>query len=134
MGGDVREGSSACDPELLWPDGLATVLAQAAGRALQARRAAGREPAAGLNRSRVKLAHQRAVDADAVAEWMVGQIPPGRYPGAVFGSAHGSAVHLALALGVPWLPASFDVPTPEIVAGDRPSAWLANGEQAAHGI
>jgi len=76
----------------------------------------------------------RALDVEAVAEWMVAQVPPGRYPGVVFGSAHGSAVHLALAMGVPWLPASFDVPTPEIAAGDRPAAWLANGEEAAHGI
>ncbi|MGI5240811.1 hypothetical protein [Dactylosporangium sp. CA-139066] len=30
--------------------------------------------------------------------------PPRRHPGLVLGAAHGSAVHLALALGVPWQP------------------------------
>ncbi|WBB82315.1 hypothetical protein O7606_07280 [Micromonospora sp. WMMD882] len=51
-----------------------------------------------------------AVDAERVAGWLVDQYPAaGRFPGAVLGSAHGSAAHLAVALGVPWLPAGFEV-------------------------
>lgn len=49
------------------------------------------------------------VDPEAVAEWMVGQYPKRVFPGAVIGSAHGAAAHLAAVLGVPWLPAAFEI-------------------------
>jgi hypothetical protein len=48
------------------------------------------------------------VDADAVAGWIVEQYAGSDHPGVVVGSAHGGAVHLATALGVPWLPAAFE--------------------------
>lgn len=49
------------------------------------------------------------VDPEAVADWMVRQYPRRTYPGVVIGSAHGAAVHLAAVLGVPWLPAAFEI-------------------------
>jgi hypothetical protein len=49
------------------------------------------------------------IDADAVAEWIVGQYPAVDHPAVVLGSPHGAAVHLASALGAPWLPLSFTV-------------------------
>jgi hypothetical protein len=128
----VSDASLVGDPDLLWPDGLSSVLALAAGRALLARREA--SSTTPWPRGRSRSAHRRVVDADAVAEWMVGQIPPGQFSGLVVGSPHGSAVHLALALGVPWLPASFEVLTPDVLHGHRPSAWLASGELTAHGV
>ena len=50
-----------------------------------------------------------AVDAEAVAEWSVGQYEDSAYPAVVLGSPHGAAVHLAVAIGAPWLPTSFPV-------------------------
>jgi hypothetical protein len=49
------------------------------------------------------------IDADAVADWIVGHYPEQAYPAAVLGSPHGGAVHLASALGAPWLPTGFAV-------------------------
>jgi hypothetical protein len=49
------------------------------------------------------------VDAEAVAEWSVGQYEDSAYPAVVLGSPHGAAVHLAVAIGAPWLPTSFPV-------------------------
>lgn len=49
------------------------------------------------------------VDADRVAQWVVDQYPRRWYPGAVLGSPHGGAVHLATAMGVPWLPSEFEM-------------------------
>jgi hypothetical protein len=59
---------------------------------------------------RVALTVDQAAEVDAgqVARWIVDQYPRRRYPGVVLGSPHGSAVHLAVALGVPWLPAGFE--------------------------
>lgn len=47
------------------------------------------------------------VDAEAVAEWLVEQLPGGRYPAVVIGSAGGALAHLCAALGVPFLPQNF---------------------------
>jgi hypothetical protein len=44
-----------------------------------------------------------------VAEWITGHYPASGYPAVVLGSPHGAAVHLAAALGAPWLPAGFTV-------------------------
>ncbi|WP_329109966.1 hypothetical protein OG792_14020 [Micromonospora sp. NBC_01699] len=49
------------------------------------------------------------VDAEWVARWMVDHYPAGEFPGVVLGSPSGAAVHLATALGMPWLPAGFEV-------------------------
>jgi hypothetical protein len=49
------------------------------------------------------------LDPGAVAEWIAGHYPADGYPAVVLGSPHGAAVHLAAALGAPWLPAGFTV-------------------------
>jgi hypothetical protein len=49
------------------------------------------------------------VDAEAVAAWITGRYPASEYPAVVLGSPHGAAVHLAAALGAPWLPISFTI-------------------------
>jgi hypothetical protein len=51
-----------------------------------------------------------AVDADAVARWVTGHYGPHRYPGVLLGSSNGAAVHLAAALGIPWLPQTLLIP------------------------
>ncbi len=50
-----------------------------------------------------------ALDPEDVAEWIAGHYPYLDHPAVVFGSPHGAAVHLAAALGAPWLPAGFTV-------------------------
>lgn len=50
-----------------------------------------------------------AVDAERVARWMVAHYRPRWYAGVVLGSPHGGGAHLATALGVPWLPAGFEL-------------------------
>ncbi|SCL22102.1 hypothetical protein GA0074692_1328 [Micromonospora pallida] len=70
-----------------------------------------RRAAVARTAGRVALPVERAaeVDVERVADWFVDQYPQRRYPGVVLGSAHGAAVHLAVALGVPWLPAGFEM-------------------------
>jgi hypothetical protein len=48
--------------------------------------------------------------AEDVASWMTSLYPPRRYPLALIGSSNGAAIHLAAALGAPWLPQTFMVP------------------------
>lgn len=47
---------------------------------------------------------------DEVARWLVSRYPDRRYPGVAIGSSNGAFVHLAAALGIPWLPQTFLVP------------------------
>jgi hypothetical protein len=55
----------------------------------------------------LERAHE--LDADKVAAWVVRQYEGRAYPGVVMGSRHGAAIHLAAALGMPWLPSGFEV-------------------------
>ncbi|MEV1112212.1 MULTISPECIES: hypothetical protein [unclassified Micromonospora] len=68
------------------------------------------------------------VDAARVARWFVDQYPRRSYPGVLIGSPHGAAAHLAVALGVPWLPAGFEMTVHwSDGAVDRPREALAHG-------
>jgi hypothetical protein len=74
------------------------------------------------------------VDADAVAQQFVDHYPAHRYPAVVLGSAHGAAVHLAAAVGAPWLPAGFTVSLPWTGTVDNWGYALERGLDAAHGL
>lgn len=50
------------------------------------------------------------VDAEELKTWVTGSYPERQYPIAFVGSSSGALVHLAAALGVPWLPQTFLVP------------------------
>jgi hypothetical protein len=50
------------------------------------------------------------VSGEKVARWMTSQYPKRRYPGAFIGSSSGALVHLAAAMGMPWLPQTFMIP------------------------
>ncbi|HET6158582.1 MAG TPA: hypothetical protein VFE34_09575 [Dongiaceae bacterium] len=50
------------------------------------------------------------IDFDAIADWITGLFPQRAYPAAFIGSSNGALVHLAAALGVPWLPQTFLCP------------------------
>lgn len=110
------------------PDSLAHVLLAAVSRALRGQDCAdlGRQPmlsrlpgtpgpvrrmATARAAGRRALPAERAgdLDTETVARWHVEHYPGGPYPAAMIGSPNGAAVHLAAALGVPWLPASFEV-------------------------
>ena len=64
------------------------------------------------------------LDAAAVAQWITGRYRSAVYPAAVLGSPHGSATHLAAAMGAAWLPSGFtvSVPWPGGTVGDWHSA------------
>jgi hypothetical protein len=61
------------------------------------------------------------IDADAIAEWIVGHYREAEYPAVLLGSPHGSAAHLAVALGAAWLPTS--VPVTVTWPGGSPGDW-----------
>ncbi|MBV8092972.1 MAG: hypothetical protein JO110_07025 [Acetobacteraceae bacterium] len=50
------------------------------------------------------------LDFEGIANWLVGLYPKKSYPSAFVGSSNGAIVHLAAALGVPWLPQTFLCP------------------------
>ncbi|MER7005079.1 hypothetical protein ABT297_18800 [Dactylosporangium sp. NPDC000555] len=133
-----RRSEAARDIDLQWPTGLGTALALASGRALSYRRGVPRPVLAAPRWSAARGRHARrdpgtTLDAGVVARWLAGQLPPGRYNGLVVGSPHGAALHLAAALGVPWLPAAFELPTSDIAAAEG-SGVAAAGERHARVI
>ncbi|HET7570674.1 MAG TPA: hypothetical protein VFK96_08845 [Gammaproteobacteria bacterium] len=50
------------------------------------------------------------VDAEAIADWCVNRYPRRPYPAVFIGSSNGAIVHLAAALGCPWLPQTLLLP------------------------
>ncbi|MEX0979668.1 MAG: hypothetical protein WDZ89_01160 [Gemmatimonadota bacterium] len=50
------------------------------------------------------------VDSERLAAWAVGEYPDRQFPAVMIGSSNGAAVHLATALGIPWLPQTLLVP------------------------
>jgi hypothetical protein len=93
-----------------------------------------RRAAAARAAGRVALtpAQTAEVDAERVAAWFVDQYPRRRWPGLLLGSPHGAAAHLAVALGVPWLPAAFELTAHwHRGAVDRPAGALDHGAALA---
>ncbi|HEY0536474.1 MAG TPA: hypothetical protein VGD29_33215 [Actinoplanes sp.] len=66
------------------------------------------------------------IDAEAIADWIVGRFPDSHYPAVVLGSPHGSAVHLSAAMRGAWLPTGFTVRVPW--PGGRAEDWRGAGE------
>ncbi len=50
------------------------------------------------------------LDVEGIAEWMVSAYPQREYPAAFIGASNGALVHLAAAMGTPWLPQTFLCP------------------------
>lgn len=50
------------------------------------------------------------IDAEELARWVVDHYPRRPYPAVLVGSSNGALVHLAAALGVPWLPQTLLIP------------------------
>ncbi|MEU8804529.1 hypothetical protein [Spirillospora sp. NPDC048819] len=54
--------------------------------------------------------HAGDIRSDALAEWIVSHYPRRRYPAVLIGSSDGALIHLAAALGIPWLPQTVLIP------------------------
>ncbi|MFI6074369.1 hypothetical protein ACIA5C_22685 [Actinoplanes sp. NPDC051343] len=87
-----------------------------------------RRPALGAEAraSAVPLDAVGAIDAEAVAGWIVERYPEPHYPAVLLGSPHGSAVHLTAAMRGAWLPTSFTVRVPW--PGGHVGDWRGAGE------
>jgi hypothetical protein len=67
-----------------------------------------------------------SIRSEDIAAWVVGHYPRRRYPAVLIGSANGAAIHLAAALGVPWLPQTVLLPVRQHgVDPDEPAADMA---------
>ncbi len=83
----------------------------------------------------VRRASLATLDYDAVASWVSGRLPRRPYPAIFLGSSNGALVHLAAALGVPWLPQTFLCPVRDVGSDpDDAQAALARGRGAAESI
>lgn len=58
----------------------------------------------------VTLKKVQKLDVEGINQWMCEQYPQRDYPAAFIGSSNGAMVHLASAMGVPWLPQTFLCP------------------------
>ncbi|MEV4544515.1 hypothetical protein AB0J99_23225 [Micromonospora echinaurantiaca] len=149
--GLTAEGAGLTGDRVVTPGSAARILVGATARALRgvdcadlghvgplSRFTGAPEPVrrAAANRAAGRVAltcgQTAEVEAARVAAWFVGQYPRRRYPGVLIGSPHGAAAHLAVALGVPWLPAGFEM-TVHWAQGavDRPRAALDHGAALA---
>jgi len=91
--------------------------------------------AAGVPGPTLPAARLENLDAGTVAAWFTDQLPAQPCDTVVIGSPHGAALHLAAAMGAPWLPASFDIGV-EFSQDDpdHPLAALTAGLAAAAGV
>jgi hypothetical protein len=64
-----------------------------------------------------------------VAQWAVSLYPPKEYPGICFGSSNGAAIHLAAALGIPWLPQTYLVAVRRMMKADQIHKDIAWGQK-----
>jgi hypothetical protein len=70
-----------------------------------------------------------SLDFDAIADWMAGLLPRRPYPAVFLGSSNGALIHVAAALGVPWLPQTFLCPVRDIGSDpDDAEAGFARGK------
>ena len=72
---------------------------------------------------------ERVRDED-IGRWVVEQYPARRYPAVLVGSSNGALVHLAAAMGAPWLPQTFLIPVRQRgIEIDEPKQALAFGRE-----
>jgi hypothetical protein len=68
------------------------------------------------------------VSWEEFGRWVTGHYPRRRFPAAFVGSSNGGAVHLAAAIGAPWLPQTFLVPVRRHGDPDDPETAMRFGE------
>jgi hypothetical protein len=70
------------------------------------------------------------VSAERLSAWVASEYPPRQYPAAFVGSSNGALVHLACALGAPFLPQTFLIPVRRSgIDPDDPAADMAWGRE-----
>ena len=70
----------------------------------------------------------RDLDVEAIARWLAGLFPGRRYPAAFIGSSNGALMHVAAAMGVPWLAQTFLCPVRQwVMDPDDPKRGFAAG-------
>jgi len=78
----------------------------------------------------ISVAQAGELDIEGIAEWMVSEYPQQSYPAAFIGSSNGAMIHLAAAMGVPWLPQTFLCPVR--AHNNDPDDAQAGFEQGKH--
>jgi hypothetical protein len=74
----------------------------------------------------------RKLDFDRISDWITTLLPARTYPAIFIGSSNGALVHVAAALGVPWLPQTFLCPVRDAFSDpDDPAGSLARGRTVA---
>jgi len=71
------------------------------------------------------------INGEAAAKWITEQFPTQSYPGAMVGSANGAAIHIAAALGMPWLPQTLLVTIRRLLDPDQLKEDIAWGRGIA---
>lgn len=90
----------------------------------------------GSAKGAVDPARLGGVVSEDFTRWIVSQYPCRKYPAIFIGSSSGPAVHLAAAMGVPWLPQTFLIPvrTPRHLSVDDPIARLEWARKPARAL
>jgi hypothetical protein len=89
----------------------------------------------GGRRCSIGEAQLDALDTEAMAEAVTAAIPRRPYPAVLIGSASGALIHLAAALGIPWLPQTFLLPVRHPgLDPDEPERAMAWGRRPAERI
>ncbi|MGF6653377.1 hypothetical protein OKW34_003966 [Paraburkholderia youngii] len=77
----------------------------------------------------------RRLDIETIATWLADRYPRRQYPAAFVGSSNGALVHLAAAMGVPWLPQTFLCPVRAPGSDpDDAAAGLRDGRHAREAL
>ncbi len=83
----------------------------------------------------LRLTPQGEVDSDLLARWVVEHYSKQRYDVVFAGSANGAAIHLAAAVGAPWLPQTLLIPVRRRgVDRDDPEAEMRAGIEPAKAL
>ncbi|NQX37064.1 hypothetical protein [Herbiconiux sp. VKM Ac-2851] len=69
------------------------------------------------------------VDMDSVANSFAEPFAAETYPAVVVGASNGAIMHLAAAMGAPWLPGTVLIPVHHVGDGDRPNRALEFGKE-----
>ena len=77
----------------------------------------------------------RELDIEGIARWIAGLFPERNYPAAFIGSSNGALMHVAAALGVPWLAQTFLSPVRQwVMDPDDPKRGLAAGRAVVEAL
>ncbi|MFD1800947.1 hypothetical protein ACFSFZ_01850 [Mixta tenebrionis] len=83
----------------------------------------------------VTLNQLQQLDIEGIARWIAARYPQQHYPAVFVGASNGAMVHLAAAMGVPWLPQTFLCPVRSLHNDpDNAQEGMANGKPATDAL